>query len=458
MAVDHRPVALRHLFRPADYDLVLNRRVSRHGDIHLPQRELHQPVRRLPRGGDHRPRPEAAPIADGGGAAARQQLRRSGHDPIHRLRQQVHGHRRDVLARYGRRHELARGGRRGQTGRLDAGQGDHRLGQPDHRRRLQGDRRQACRGVLQRHHPEPRKEPEVMSRVQLVAVLVSLAGVGVSIYLTILHYAGAVPGCPVTGTINCEAVLSSPYALIAGLPVPTSAAGIAWFGVSAVLWTRQLHWMHPVWAAVALETPVDPLSDYYLDSVHMLQHVLLAFVAPPLLLLGLSPGMVARLVRVPGVRAITEPIPSQVIAGVVMVVWHLPPIYDATLRNEGLHVLVHLTFIAAASALYWPIVDATSAHAHWQMSPGAKLVYMLLATLPQDGVALALIFSRVPFYEYYTHAPRLIAGFTALIDQTIAGAVLMVAGKITLAVAAMVIFFRWFGAEHRADRAPALTN
>ena len=95
-----------------------------------------------------------------------------------------------------------------------------------------------------------------MSRVQLVAVLVSLAGVGVSIYLTILHYAGAVPGCPVTGTINCEAVLSSPYALIAGLPVPTSAAGIAWFGVSAVLWTRQLHWMHPVWAAIGLVTVV----------------------------------------------------------------------------------------------------------------------------------------------------------------------------------------------------------
>ena len=95
-----------------------------------------------------------------------------------------------------------------------------------------------------------------MSRVQLVAVLVSLAGVGVSIYLTILHYAGAVPGCPVTGTINCEAVLSSPYALIAGLPVPTSAAGIAWFGVSAVLWTRRLHWMHPVWAAIGLLTVV----------------------------------------------------------------------------------------------------------------------------------------------------------------------------------------------------------
>src|SRR3989442_44620 len=80
------------------------------------------------------------------------------------------------------------------------------------------------------------------------------------------------------------------------------------------------------------------------------------------------------------------------------------------------------------------------------------LVYMLPAPLPQDGVALALIFSRVPFYEYYAHAPRLIEGFSALIDQTIAGAVLMILGKVTLGIAAVVVFFRWFGVEHSADR------
>jgi len=51
------------------------------------------------------------------------------------------------------------------------------------------------------------------------------------------------------------------------------------------------------------------------------------------------------------------------------------------------------------------MLEATSAHSRWRLSPGAKLLYMLVATLPQDGVALALIFSRVPFYEYYTHAP-----------------------------------------------------
>jgi putative membrane protein len=203
---------------------------------------------------------------------------------------------------------------------------------------------------------------------------------------------------------------------------------------------------------LALETPLDTISDYYLDSVHMLQHVLLAFVAPPLLLLGLSREMVRRLLRVPGLSSVTEPVPAQVVAAVIMVAWHLPPLYDATLYNEWLHVLEHLMFVASGVVLYWPILDATSSFARWRMSSGARLVYMLLATLPQDGVALALIFSRVPFYDYYTHAPRLIAGYTALIDQTIAGAVLMIFGKVTLGIAAGVVFFRWFGAEHAEDR------
>jgi len=203
---------------------------------------------------------------------------------------------------------------------------------------------------------------------------------------------------------------------------------------------------------VALETPLDTIGDDYLDSVHMLQHVLLAFVAPPLMLLGLSPQMAGRLARIPGVRAMTEPVAAQVIAGVIMVGWHIPALYEATLYNEWIHVLEHVMFVASGLVLYWPMLAATSAHSRWRMSEGATLVYMLLATLPQDGVALVLIFSRVPFYDYYTHVPRLIAGYTALIDQTIAGAVLMIFGKLTLGVAAGVVFFRWFGAEHAEDR------
>jgi len=192
--------------------------------------------------------------------------------------------------------------------------------------------------------------------------------------------------------------------------------------------------------------------------VHMLQHVLLGFVAPPLMLLALSRTMAARLARIPGVRAVTEPIPAQVIAAGVMIAWHLPPLYDATLASEPLHIVEHLTFIAVGVLLYWPILAATSARARWQMSPGARLLYVLVATLPQDGVALAFIFSRVPFYDYYVHAPRLIPSLTPLIDQTVAGAVLMTLGKATLAVAAIAVFYRWFGAEHRADQAPAIPS
>jgi putative membrane protein len=206
-----------------------------------------------------------------------------------------------------------------------------------------------------------------------------------------------------------------------------------------------------IWAA--LETPIDTIADHYLDSVHMLQHVLLGFVAPPLILLGLSSRMVARVVRVPGVRAITEPIPAQLVAGAVMIGWHIPVLYDATLYSEPLHVVEHLMFIVAGLLLYWPMLDATSAHARWRMSPPAKLLYILVATLPQDGVALALIFSRVPFYEYYTHAPRLIDSLTPLIDQTVAGAVLMILGKATLAVAALAVFIKWFEEDRRADEA-----
>jgi putative membrane protein len=254
-------------------------------------------------------------------------------------------------------------------------------------------------------------------------------------------------GWPVDVTVYAGlVVLFLGHAWLAGNVTDAQRKHTFYFGLGlVVLW-------------VALETPLDTISDYYLDSVHMLQHVLLGFVAPPLMLLGLSPQMVERIVRVPGVRAMTEPVPAQLIAGLVMVAWHLPPLYDATLYSGPLHVVEHLMFIGAGLVMYWPMLDATSAHARWCMSPGAKLIYMLVATLPQDGVALALIFSRVPFYEFYTHAPRLIPSLTPLIDQTVAGAILMVLGKATLAVAAIAVFVRWFGGEQRADQPQAVPS
>lgn len=95
-----------------------------------------------------------------------------------------------------------------------------------------------------------------MTRVQVVGVVASVAGATVSLYLTVLHYAGVVPGCPTAGPINCDAVLSSPYAVIAGTSIPTSAAGVAWFAISGALWTRAGGPVQLGWSAIGLATVV----------------------------------------------------------------------------------------------------------------------------------------------------------------------------------------------------------
>lgn len=95
-----------------------------------------------------------------------------------------------------------------------------------------------------------------MSRAQLVGLVAALAGAAVSIYLTVLHYVGVVPGCPVTGPINCDAVLTSPYAVLAGTAIPTSAAGIIWFAISVALWTRPVGRVHLAWSVLGLLTVV----------------------------------------------------------------------------------------------------------------------------------------------------------------------------------------------------------
>lgn len=91
-----------------------------------------------------------------------------------------------------------------------------------------------------------------MLRLQLVALIASVAGIGVSVYLTAVHYAGLPLACPSTATISCEAVLSSRYGLIAGTSIPTSVAGILWFGVSALLWTRRPRAIHLAWSGIGL--------------------------------------------------------------------------------------------------------------------------------------------------------------------------------------------------------------
>jgi uncharacterized membrane protein len=98
-------------------------------------------------------------------------------------------------------------------------------------------------------------------RLQLLALAASLAGLGISSYLTMVHYSTIPLACPTNALINCEQVLSSSYAVIGGSSVPTSAAGILWFaisaGLAAGLWLGRRHQLARVqlaWSAVGLAT------------------------------------------------------------------------------------------------------------------------------------------------------------------------------------------------------------
>jgi uncharacterized membrane protein len=97
-------------------------------------------------------------------------------------------------------------------------------------------------------------------RLQALVLGAALAGLGISIYLTVAHYSTIPLACPANAVVNCEQVLSSPYGVIGGSSVPTSAAGIAWFAVSALLAagllagrTQLARWQF-AWSAVGLVT------------------------------------------------------------------------------------------------------------------------------------------------------------------------------------------------------------
>ena len=186
----------------------------------------------------------------------------------------------------------------------------------------------------------------------------------------------------------------------------------------------------------------------------MLQHVLLGLVAPPLLLLALSPSMVALLLRLPGLRALTEPVPAQLLFALVMGAWHLPALYDLTVRSEPVHVFEHLTFIAGGSLFWWPVVGVTSAAARWRLGEAGRVLYLLFGTVPADTVAVILMFSRTPFYSFYVQAPRLVPGVDPVTDQVLGGVVLMVVGKLSYLVAILEIFFRWLARARAEEAAP----
>ncbi len=242
---------------------------------------------------------------------------------------------------------------------------------------------------------------------------------------------------------------------------PSVLAGLALFSLAYAALTGPLrarfHWGQPLSAGrqaafylgvlavfLALCSPLDELGDEYLFSAHMVQHLLLTFVAPPLWLAGAPAWLLERLFP-PGLPrrvllVLISPLPAYIIFNGVMWVWHVPRFYDATLESEGIHIFEHLTFMASAVIGWAPVLVGAPLN---RLSSPLRALYLFLSSFPCTALAAMMTFSPRVLYPFYAGAPRLFANLPALTDQWIGGLIMWLVGDMILASVSLAIVYHW---------------
>jgi putative membrane protein len=195
--------------------------------------------------------------------------------------------------------------------------------------------------------------------------------------------------------------------------------------------------------AVALLSPLEHIALTSLLSVHLLQNVILADWAPPLLVLGLTPAMVAACERRRAIRLVTSPAFALAYWLAAWYVLHIPAVYGYALTHRWALGIEHLVFITAGLAFWWPVL------APGRMQPGPKLFYLFGAFVAAAPVALALALTH-PQYSFYVHAPRL-WGISPLEDQQLGAIAMAVEQAAILFAACSVVFFRLLAEDEAGD-------
>jgi len=192
------------------------------------------------------------------------------------------------------------------------------------------------------------------------------------------------------------------------------------------------------------------LSDYYLFSAHMVQHLLLTLLVPPLLILGIPGWMLRPLLRNESLsrtaRVLTRPMICFAAFNIVLAAWHLPVLYNAAMANHPLHIVQHLLFMASAVMLWWPVLSQMPELP--RLSYPMQMLYLFLTTIPMSIVAVFITYSGNLLYPAYAAAPR-IWGISPLDDQLIGGLIMWIPGGLIFFAVISVIFFQWqaHGAE-----------
>jgi putative membrane protein len=235
-------------------------------------------------------------------------------------------------------------------------------------------------------------------------------------------------------------------------------------------WRLVSYWTGLVCIALSLLSPIDSLGQQ-LFFMHMIQHLLLIMIAPPLLLIanpmpvvlwglpdkwrlkaGNALGHVLH--RDSQFRKVLRKITAPGIIWLVWVIalfgWHDPSMYNAALRYEFLHDLEHLSFFIASMLFWWHITGA-GPRIHRQFGYLARIAFVLAAVPPNMALGVWLAFNNNVIYSYYEAVPR-VWGIDVLTDQRIGGIIMWIPGSMMFLLAALFLMSQYLGNE--ADKPP----
>ena len=199
---------------------------------------------------------------------------------------------------------------------------------------------------------------------------------------------------------------------------------------------------------LSLNGPLHDLSDTYLFSAHMVQHLLLTMIVVPLLIVGTPGWMLRPALRSPTVarvaRALTRPAIAYALFNVTMLAWHLPPLYNLAMAHHGVHIVQHLFFLVTATLVWWPLLSPLPELP--RLSHAMRLLYVLLLMIPMNVIGLMITYADEVLYPAYESAPRIVA-LSPHEDQLVGGLIMWIPGTFILIGVATVMFFRWAKVE-----------
>lgn len=218
-------------------------------------------------------------------------------------------------------------------------------------------------------------------------------------------------------------------------------------------WRHLSFWLGWLSLVFALVSPLHQLGDV-LFSAHMVQHEILILVAAPLIALAhpsvtflyLFPQsarkkigqFVIHIDRNPMVALITAPLPAWLLHAATLWGWHIPALYEATVRSDFVHAIQHLSFFLTG-LIFW---SALFGAGRSTMSYGAATIYTFGTAVHCSALGALLTFSKVLWYPIYADRTS-VWHLSALEDQQLGGLLMWVPSSLIFIAIGVALFGKW---------------